>query len=249
MDKSSMVELKGLKKSFGSQVILDHINLQVQQGEVVSLIGPSGTGKSTLLRCINYLERPDSGFIRVGDASIDNATANRDRILALRRSSAMVFQHYNLFRNKTAKENVMEALMLVQKKSRAEAEAIAIDRLNRVGLQDKLDSYPAHLSGGEQQRVGIARAVALEPKVLLFDEPTSALDPEMVGEVLSVIEDLTKRDMTMIIVTHEMAFARKVADKVIFLEGGSIVEEGKPSEVLDRPKNPRTSQFLNQVLR
>ncbi|SFF10984.1 ABC-type polar amino acid transport system, ATPase component [Paenibacillus algorifonticola] len=242
-----MIELKQISKSFGKNQVLQSIDLTVEKGEVVVILGPSGSGKTTLLRCINYLEKPDNGQIRIGDFKLDFKTAGKKDIHNLRQRSAMVFQHYNLFKHKTALENVMEGLLIVQKLPKDEARRRSTQMLEKVGLAAKLDAYPSELSGGQQQRVGIARALALNPEVILFDEPTSALDPELVGEVLDVIRKIAGEGITMIVVTHEMGFARDVANHVVFMDGGVIVEEGKPSELFGKPKEERTKQFLKRI--
>ncbi|WP_195970557.1 amino acid ABC transporter ATP-binding protein [Clostridium thermobutyricum] len=243
-----MITVKNLKKSFGNLEVLKDINLHVDKGEVISILGPSGSGKSTFLRCLNYLEIPTSGILTIGDTTINAKTANKTEINSLRKESAMVFQNYNLFNNKTVLENVTEALIVVKKISKAEAINIAIDSLKKVGMEEKKYVYPKTLSGGQKQRVSIARAIALNPKVILFDEPTSALDPELVSEVLSVIKDLAREHRTMLIVTHEMSFARDVSDRVIFMDNGYIVEEGTPKEIFSNPKQDRTKQFLNKFI-
>ncbi len=243
-----MVEVKNLSKTFdGKNYILSDINLNVAKNDVIAVLGPSGTGKSTLLRCLNYLCEPTTGTIKIGDVTVDAERHTKQEVRNLRRQSAMVFQGYNLFKNKTAKENVMEALVTVQKKSRAEAEDIALRLLKKVGMIDRKDFYPAKMSGGQQQRVGIARALAVNPNVLLFDEPTSALDPELVGEVLNTIRQLAEEDATMILVTHEIRFARNVAKRILFMDGGHIAADGTPEEIIDNPENPRIRQFLNFV--
>ncbi|RKN80493.1 amino acid ABC transporter ATP-binding protein [Paenibacillus ginsengarvi] len=242
-----MIAISNITKSFGRHQVLKGIDLSVSTGEVVAILGPSGSGKTTLLRCLNYLERPDNGSIAIGDFAVDCKRAGKKDILRLRRKSAMVFQQYNLFKHKTALENVMEGLLVVQKQPKEEAKARSIALLSKVGLGSKLDAYPSELSGGQQQRVGIARALALNPEVILFDEPTSALDPELVGEVLAVIRSIAKEGITMIIVTHEMGFAQDVASHVVFMDGGVIVEQGKPSELFRAPKEERTKQFLNRI--
>lgn len=244
---SNMVEIRGLKKSFGDLEVLKGIDLDVKKGEVIAIIGSSGTGKSTLLRCINYLEEPDDGQIKIDDLSVNVKSTTKKEIYKLRRKTSMVFQSYNLFKNKTALGNIMEPLIVVKKIDNKTAEKKALEILDIVGLIDKKDSYPSKLSGGQQQRVGIGRAMAVEPEVVLFDEPTSALDPELVGEVLDVIKDLAKNHTTMIIVTHEMGFAKEAADRVIFMDDGKIIEEGTPKEIFDSPKNPRTIQFLSII--
>ncbi|MCZ8521709.1 MULTISPECIES: amino acid ABC transporter ATP-binding protein [Paenibacillus] len=241
-----MIQLTNIRKAFGRQQVLQGIDLTVQKGDVVAILGPSGSGKTTLLRCINFLEKPDEGNVQIGDFAVDCSQAGKSDILQLRRKTAMVFQHYNLFKHKTVLENVMEGLVVVQKLSKDEARRRSLEVLEKVGLAHKTDAYPSALSGGQQQRVGIARALALNPEVILFDEPTSALDPELVGEVLAVIRRIAKEGVTMIIVTHEMAFARDAASHVIFMDEGVIIEEGKPDELFARPKEERTKQFLGR---
>ena len=241
-----MIELSGVTKSFGSHQVLKGITGSVQRGEVVCLIGPSGSGKSTILRCINGLESYDGGSITVDGARVDRADRS---ILGIRTAMAMVFQRFNLFPHRTALENVVEGPIHVKKEPAAQALARGRDLLARVGLADKLEAYPAQLSGGQMQRVAIARALAMQPKAILFDEPTSALDPELVGEVLGVMKSLAEEGMTMLVVTHEMGFSREVADRVLFLDGGVIVEEGAAREVLSAPRNPRTQDFLRRVLK
>ncbi|AYE87977.1 amino acid ABC transporter ATP-binding protein [Sulfitobacter sp. D7] len=242
-----MIDITGLTKHFGGAPVLNGINLQIAEGERVVVIGPSGTGKSTLLRCLNFLDVPQAGTIRIGDVTVDAAKARKADILALRRRTAMVFQNYALFANKTAKENIMEALVTVQKGPKDEAEQRALSVLGETGLADKADSFPAALSGGQQQRVGIGRAMALGAELMLFDEPTSALDPEWVGEVLDLMRAVAERKQTMLIVTHEMQFAREIADRVIFMDGGKIVESGPPSEIFSAPKDARLQKFLKRV--
>ena len=242
-----MITLKNIKKSFNKNQVLHGIDVTVNKGDIVVIVGPSGSGKTTLLRCINYLEKPDEGSISIDDFSIDEKSATKKNILTLRRKTAMVFQHYNLFKNKTVLENIMEGLLIAKKINAAEARLISMDLLRKVGLEEKADAYPTQLSGGQQQRVGIARALALKPSVLLFDEPTSALDPEMVGEVLSIIKKIADEGITMIIVTHEIDFAREVATEVIFMADGVVVEQGTPKEVLVHPKHERTKQFLKRL--
>ncbi|MBQ6014003.1 MAG: amino acid ABC transporter ATP-binding protein [Firmicutes bacterium] len=244
-----MVDVKNLSKTFdGTTEVLKEINLHVDKHDVVAILGPSGTGKSTLLRCLNYLCEPTTGVIRVGDVTVDAQNHTKQQVRDLRKQSAMVFQGYNLFKNKTALGNVMEALITVQGKGREEAEDIAIAQLKKVGMLDRKDFYPAKMSGGQQQRVAIARALAVNPNVLLFDEPTSALDPELVGEVLNTIRQLAEEQTsTMILVTHEIHFARNVANRIIFMEGGYIAADGTPQEIIDDPENPRLRQFLNLV--
>lgn len=244
-----MVQVEGLSKSFDktTQVLRD-ISFTISPHEVVAILGPSGTGKSTLLRCLNYLCQPTTGVITIGGARVDALRHTKKEIRALRAHSAMVFQGYHLFKNKTALENVMTAPMLVQHKSRAEAQAKALALLERVGMLDRKDFYPSKLSGGQQQRVGIARALAMEPDVLLFDEPTSALDPELVGEVLETIRSLAmERKSTMLIVTHEVRFARQVASRILFMDEGRIAADGAPEDIIDHPDNPRIQQFLQFI--
>lgn len=243
-----MITVKNLKKNFGDLEVLKDINIHVNKGEVISILGPSGSGKSTFLRCLNYLETPTLGEISIGDTTINSKTAKKSEINNLRKESAMVFQNYNLFNNKTVLENVTEALIIVKKFSKDEAIKVAIEALNKVGMEEKKNVYPKTLSGGQKQRVSIARAIALNPKVILFDEPTSALDPELVSEVLSVIKNLAKEHRTMIIVTHEMSFAHDVSDRAIFMADGYIVEEGSPKEIFSNPKHDRTKQFLNKFI-
>ena len=240
-----MIKIKGLKKSFGDLEVLKGIDLEVKQGEVVAIIGPSGTGKSTLLRCINYLETPNEGSISVNNVEVDAAKHNMKQVYELRKQSAMIFQSFNLFNNKKIIDNIALAPEVVQKKSKKEVKEEAMEILKKVGLEEKANAYPATLSGGQQQRVAIGRAMALKPKVMLFDEPTSALDPYLVGEVLNVIKEIVKEhDTTMMIVTHEMGFAKEVADRIIYMDGGYIVEEGTPQQIFENPKNEKTRQFL-----
>ena len=243
-----MIKIKNLYKSFGELEVLKGINLEVKKGEVVAIIGPSGTGKSTLLRCINYLEEPEEGEIKIDDLKVDVRSITKKEIYELRKKTSMVFQTYNLFKNKTALENIMEPLIVVKKMDMKVARKKALDILDIVGLLDKKDSYPSKLSGGQQQRVGIGRAMAVDPKVMLFDEPTSALDPELVGEVLDVIRELAENHTTMLIVTHEMNFAKNVADKIVFMDNGKIAELGSPEQIFNNSQNPRTGQFLRQVV-
>ncbi|MBE6084460.1 MULTISPECIES: amino acid ABC transporter ATP-binding protein [Selenomonas] len=239
-----MIVIENLHKAFGKVEVLKGVNLHIKPKEVVALIGPSGSGKSTLLRCMNYLEEPTSGKVTVDGTPLDGET----NINKVREEVGMVFQRFNLFPHMTALENIMLAPMKVKKISQAEAKKKAEELLARVGLADKANNYPSQLSGGQQQRVAIARALAMEPKVMLFDEPTSALDPEMVGEVLDVMRSLAKEGMTMAIVTHEMGFAREVADRVLFIDGGGILEQGTPEELFAHPQQERTKSFLSKVL-
>ncbi len=239
-----MIDIKGLKKSFGNLDVLKGIDLHIDEREVVVIIGPSGSGKSTLLRCINFLEEPTGGTITVDGIPMDS----EENINRVREEVGMVFQRFNLFPHMTVLDNITLAPMKVRKIDRSRAEQTAQDLLDRVGLGDKSDAYPNQLSGGQQQRVAIARALAMNPKVMLFDEPTSALDPEMVGEVLDVIQRLAESGMTMIIVTHEMGFAREVGTRLLFVDGGYIVEQGVPKEVFEHPKEERTRAFLSKIL-
>jgi len=243
-----MLELEHVKKSFGRLEVLKDVSLSVQTGEVVVILGPSGSGKTTLLRCINFLEKADAGKLTISDHTINLYHAKRNEILNVRKKTAFVFQNYGLFRNKTALGNVALGLMVSRKIPKAEALQKAREALDWVGLSDKYDSYPSQLSGGQQQRVGIARAVALNPEVILFDEPTSALDPELVGETLEVIKRVAKTGITMVVVTHEMQFAKEVASHVVFMEDGYVVEEGSAEDVFSRPKEERTRQFLSRII-
>ncbi|MEI0603086.1 amino acid ABC transporter ATP-binding protein [Brachyspira alvinipulli] len=242
-----MIEVKDLKKSFGTLDILKGISFKIQYGEVLTLIGPSGTGKSTLLRCINFLEKPNNGIITIGDLTLDTQKATRNEIYALRKKTSMVFQNYNLFKNKTALENIMEPMVTVQKMDIKKAKEEALHIIETVGLFNKKDEYPSRLSGGQQQRVGIGRAMAVHPDVILLDEPTSSLDPELVGEVLNVIKDLAQKHTTMLITTHEMQFAKNVSNKVIFMADGYIVEEGTPNDIFNNPQNERLKTFLRKI--
>lgn len=241
----AMLEVRGLKKTFGGHTVLDGVDLQVNQGEVVAIIGPSGTGKSTLLRCINLLEMPEEGSIRLGKVEVSAPNISRQQQYRLRGQSSMVFQQYSLFSNKTALENIMAPLLLVQKMDKQQAEKKAQDVLRMVGLADKANEYPSRLSGGQQQRIGIGRAMVTGPKLVLLDEPTSSLDPELVGGVLEVIRKLAARHMTMLLTTHEMGFARSVADRVIFLADGKVQEQGTPQQIFDHPQSGRLKSFLN----
>ena len=243
-----MVKIEHLYKEFDSDTkVLKDINLTINKNEVIAILGPSGTGKSTLLRCLNYLTVPTKGIIEIGDIRIDAENHTKKDVIELRKHSSMVFQGYNLFKNKTAIENVMEALVVVQKKSKEEAEKTALELLAKVGMLERKDFYPSKLSGGQQQRVGIVRALAVNPNVLLFDEPTSALDPELVGEVLNTIKSLAEEGTTMILVTHEIGFAREVATRVLFMDGGQIAADGTPEEIIDHPENERIQQFLKFI--
>lgn len=239
-----VVRIEGLRKSFGDNEVLRGIDLNVERGEVVVILGPSGSGKSTMLRCVNMLEKPTGGRIYFEDTEI---TAKKTDINAVRAKVGMVFQNFNLFPHLTAKKNIMLAQQKVLKRSKEESERIAVDQLTKVGLGDRIDYKPAELSGGQQQRVAIARALAMDPHVMLFDEATSALDPELVRDVLGVMKELAQGGMTMMVVTHEMGFAREVADRVIFMDEGVIVEEGSPEEVFDNPQSERTQDFLGHI--
>ena len=255
MSKPLMVDARAVRKSFGSNEVLKGITLQVEQGQVLCLLGPSGSGKSTFLRCINHLETINGGRLYVEGELMgfregsDAIYEMKPNAIAKQRSEiGMVFQRFNLFPHLTAIENVIEAPIGVKKLTKAEATKKGLELLASVGLSDKADHYPAQLSGGQQQRVAIARALAMEPKLMLFDEPTSALDPELVGDVLDVMRNLAKSGMTMIVVTHEIGFAREVADRVVFMDSGVVVEDGTPSQVIDKPQNARTKAFINRVL-
>ena len=246
MDKNNIkIHVEGLTKDFGENHVLRGIDIDIHAGEVVCVIGPSGSGKSTFLRCLNRLEEATSGTITIDGASITDPKADVDKI---RQHVGMVFQQFNLFPHYTVKQNIMFAPVELKLKSKEEAAATAERLLARVGLAEKIDAKPRSLSGGQQQRVAIARALAMDPDIMLFDEPTSALDPEMVGEVLDVMRELAQQGMTMVVVTHEMGFAREVADRVIFVDEGVIQEEGTPAEVMGNPQNPRTKSFLSKVL-
>ncbi|MBQ7278133.1 MAG: amino acid ABC transporter ATP-binding protein [Clostridia bacterium] len=240
-----MIETIGLEKSFGTEHVLRGVSVQVHQGEAIAIIGPSGGGKSTFLRCLNLLETPEKGDVIFEGSKISAKGTNVD---AYRQKMGMVFQHFNVFPHMTVKQNITMAPVLLKKKTQQEADQMAEALLSRVGLLEKKDEYPRKLSGGQKQRLAIVRALAMEPDVMLFDEPTSALDPEMVGEVLSVIRNLVQAGMTTVIVTHEMGFAREVADRILFMADGIIVEQGAPAELLDHPKEQRTIDFLSKVL-
>ena len=243
-----MIEVKNWKKSFGSNQVIKGVDYRVETGDVVAIIGASGSGKSTFLRTLNFLEKAEEGILTLDDITLDmSGKISKKDILNVRRNTAMVFQGFNLFSHRTALENVMEALIVVKKMNKDDAKKIAKEEFARVGLQDRMNYYPHQLSGGQQQRVGIARALALNPRVILFDEPNSALDPEMVGEVLDVIRSISHQGTTLIIVTHEMAFARDVADRVVFFSDGVILEEGPAKEFFANPKHDRTSQFIQRI--
>ncbi|HWL25808.1 MAG TPA: amino acid ABC transporter ATP-binding protein [Ureibacillus sp.] len=241
----SIVQVSNLKKNYGKVEVLKDISVQINEQEVVCVIGPSGSGKSTFLRCLNRLEEITSGTILVNGHEMTDSNSDINKF---RQEVGMVFQQFNLFPHKTVLQNVTLAPIKLKGKSKSEAEALAMSLLKKVGLEEKANSYPSQLSGGQQQRVAIARALAMEPKIMLFDEPTSALDPEMVGDVLNVMKELANEGMTMVIVTHEMGFARDVCDRVIFMDGGYIVEQGDPSDVFTNPKHERTRSFLSKVL-
>ena len=245
-DKNNMkVHVENLRKDFGKNTVLKDISVDISEGEVVCVIGPSGSGKSTFLRCLNRLEGPTGGEITVDGYKINDKKININKV---RENIGMVFQHFNLFANMNVLDNLMLAPVDLKKASKDEAKATAMRLLDTVGLADKADSFPSQLSGGQKQRVAIARALAMSPDIMLFDEPTSALDPEMVGEVLAVMKQLAKDGMTMVVVTHEMGFAREVADRVLFMDGGYILEEGTPEQIFSSPQHPRTIDFLNKVL-
>ncbi|WP_286908326.1 amino acid ABC transporter ATP-binding protein [Clostridium sp. UBA1652] len=245
-----MIKIKGLTKRFGDNLILKNVSLDINKGETVVIIGPSGSGKTTFLRCINLLEIPNSGEVNLGENKIvfnENRKVNQKEILELRKHTGMVFQSFNLFPHKTVEENIIEGQITVLKRGKGEAISKSDELLSKVGLSDKKKSYPHELSGGQQQRVAIARAMAMDPAVILFDEPTSALDPELEVEVLNVMKELAKEGMTMIVVTHKMSFARDVANKVVFMDNGIIVEEGTPNYIFKESKNERLRQFLNII--
>jgi ABC-type polar amino acid transport system ATPase subunit len=239
-----VIRLEHISKSFGGNPVLRDVNLSVSKREIVSIIGPSGAGKTTLLRTFNWLENPDTGVITIADATVNAAAVKKGDVYRLRSKSSMVFQHYNLFKNKTVLQNVTESLIAVKKQPKAQAEEKAMGILSSIGLADKAGEYPSRLSGGQQQRAGIARALAVDPEVMLFDEPTSALDPEWVSEVLDVIKRIAAAGMTMILVSHEMRFVREVSSRVIFFDAGSLVEDGTPEEIFTRPRQERARQFL-----
>ena len=239
-----MIKISHLSKAFSGQKVLDDLSLEIEKGEVVALIGSSGAGKSTFLRSLNYLEQPDSGTIEIDDFRVDFSKISQEEILTLRRKLAMVFQQFNLFERRTALDNVKEGLVVVKKLPDAEATKIAKEELAKVGLSDRENHYPRHLSGGQKQRVALARALAMNPDVLLLDEPTSALDPELVGEVQVSIANAAKSGQTMVLVSHDMSFVAQVADKVLFLDKGHIIESGTPDQVINHPKEERTKEFF-----
>lgn len=242
-----MVKCSQVHKSFGDLEVLKGVDLEVKKGEVVAILGPSGSGKTTFLRCINFLERGDAGTISVNGFTVPCKEGTKKEVLELRKKTAMVFQNYNLFKNKTVIQNVMEGLTIVQKVNKQEAYERSKAMLEKVGLGQRLDYYPIQMSGGQQQRAGIARALVLQPDVILFDEPTSALDPELVGEVLETMKEIAETGITMIVVTHEISFAHDVASKVVFMDGGVVVEQGTPEQVIDHPQNERTRHFLKKI--
>ncbi|QHW31790.1 amino acid ABC transporter ATP-binding protein [Paenibacillus rhizovicinus] len=244
-----MIQLQQIHKYFGEHHVLKGIDLTVGKGEVVAILGPSGSGKSTLLRSVNFLERPSSGVITINGRRVEAASATKEDILALRTSTAMVFQQYHLFKNLRVLQNVMIGLTTVKKMTSAKARELSAALLEKVGLKERMNHYPSQLSGGQQQRVGIARALALNPEVLLFDEPTSSLDPELVDEVLAVIKQVASEGNTMLIVTHELNFAREVADRIVFMEDGAIVEEGTAEQMFTNPRAERTKQFLSKAIK
>lgn len=242
-----MIKLVNIHKRFGDTEVLKGIDIDIKQGEIIVIIGSSGTGKSTLLRTVNFLENADKGVITIDDVSVDTENHTKAEVIALRRKTGFVFQNYALFAHMTARQNIAEGLITVRGWKKADALKRAQEILDDIGLGDKGDSYPAALSGGQQQRVGIGRAMALQPELLLFDEPTSALDPEWVGEVLQLMKELATKHQTMLVVTHEMQFAKEVADRVIFMAEGNIVEQGSPQDIFGNPQDPRLKKFLRQV--
>lgn len=244
-----MLELKNVQKSFGKNEVLKGVDLKVEKGDIIVILGPSGSGKTTFLRSINFLEKADKGTMDFDDIHTELSRASHKTVHQVRKKTAFVFQNYNLFANKTALQNVMEGLVTARKVPKKEAEKRAKEALDKVGLSERYDYYPSQLSGGQQQRVGIARAIVVNPDILLFDEPTSALDPELIGEVLSVMKKLAKEGATMIVVTHEMSFAQEVASRVVFMDGGVVVEEGTAKQIFTAPKEERTGQFLRRIIR
>ena len=245
--RDCLLRVDNIRKSFGEQAVLRDVSLEVDKGDVVAILGPSGSGKTTLLRCLNFLERADGGTLTFDGETFDLQKAAKRDIARLRRKTAFVFQSYNLFLNKTALGNIMEGLVVARKMPKAEAKAIGMKMLEKVGLADRADAYPAELSGGQQQRVAIARALASDPEIIYFDEPTSALDPELTGEVLAVMRQLAQEGMTMLVVTHEMGFARNVSSKTVFMENGVVVEQAPSREFFEDPKEERTREFLRKI--
>lgn len=241
----SVLEIKDIHKSFGSLNVLNGVNLSVHKGDVIAILGPSGSGKTTLLRCINFLETADQGTMEFDEKEYDLASMHKNDIRDIRKKTGFVFQNYNLFANKTALQNVMLGLTSARKMDKKQAEKIGLEMLRKVGMEDRASHYPSQLSGGQQQRVAIARALATNPEIIYFDEPTSALDPELIGEVLNVMRELANEGMTMIVVTHEMSFAKEVSNHVIFMEGGKIIEQGTSKEFFENPKQERTREFLH----
>ena len=244
----SMLEVRNVKKAFDGNQVLKGIDLKVSRGDVIAILGPSGSGKTTLLRCINYLERADEGTLTLDGRSCDMHSVRKDEIVAIRRKTAFVFQNYNLFLNKTVLQNVTLGLTSGRGMKKAEAEEIAREALHKVGMLEKADAYPISLSGGQQQRVAIARGMATSPEIIYFDEPTSALDPELIGEVLNVMRELAREGMTMLVVTHEMEFARNVSNQIIFMDGGRVIEAGPTAEFFSHPKEERSRNFIRSIL-
>ena len=244
----SMLKAENVRKTFGDNQVLKGIDLEVNRGDVIAILGPSGSGKTTFLRCLNFLERADQGILTLDGQPHDMAAATKSEIVAIRRKTAFVFQNYNLFLNKTVLQNVTLGLTCARGMKKNEAEEIAREALNRVGMLGKADAYPIQLSGGQQQRVAIARGLATSPEIIYFDEPTSALDPELIGEVLSVMRQLAEEGMTMLVVTHEMDFARNVSSRVLFMEGGNVIESGLSGEFFAHPRQPRTREFIRSIL-
>ncbi|MBU2711416.1 amino acid ABC transporter ATP-binding protein [Zooshikella harenae] len=242
-----MISVSGLSKTYGMQTVFNDLNFSIKKGDIIAIIGPSGTGKSSLLRCLNYLEVPTSGSITIDDLTVDSEHYTKQQVLKLRQYTSFVFQNFALFKNKTAVQNIMESLLVVKKMPFVEAEKKAMSILAEVGLADKHDVYPAMLSGGQQQRVGIGRALATESKVMLLDEPTSALDPEIVADILTLLRQLAEKEMTMMVVTHELRFAKQLASEVWFMSDGELVEQGTPHELFSSPKDPRTQRFLEHL--
>ncbi|MBU2707651.1 amino acid ABC transporter ATP-binding protein [Zooshikella marina] len=242
-----MISVNGLSKTYGTQTVFNDLNFSIKKGDIIAIIGPSGTGKSSLLRCLNYLEVPTSGSITIDDLTVDSERYTKQQVLKLRQYTSFVFQNFALFKNKTAIQNIMESLLVVKKMPFAEAENKAMNILSEVGLADKRDVYPAMLSGGQQQRVGIGRALATDSKVMLLDEPTSALDPEIVADILTLLRQLAKKEMTMMVVTHELRFAKQLASEVWFMSDGELVERDTPHQLFSSPKDPRTQRFLEHL--